>query len=162
MTDAGVGARVAKEFSLVGPAGRSPIAPGSVGALFAIPLAWWLAPYPLALRLFVTCALIVVSFPMVTRYLRSSGGHDPQEIVVDELVGCLIPLVVFPFSWVWVTAGYVAFRFFDIVKPWPIRLFERSTKGALSIVGDDVLAGIAATLLLFVLQFVAFALALRF
>lgn len=162
MTNTGFGARFAKEFSLVGPAGRSPVAPGSVGALFAIPLAWLLAPYPLMLRLVVTSALIAVSFPMVTRYLRSSGGHDPQEIVIDELVGCLIPLVVFPFSWPWVLASYVAFRFFDIVKPWPIRLFERNTTGALSIVGDDVLAGVAATLLLFGLQFVAFAFAVRF
>lgn len=141
----------------VGGLGRSPLAPGSLGALPAIGLAWALRDAHWSTWFVMCWSLFVVSVSLANLYIRdidnrrthprTSDCFDPQEIVLDELLGCLIALAFVPWSWPWVLAAYLLFRFFDVAKPGPIRRAEELSEG-LGIMADDVLAGLAAGLLL--------------
>ena len=79
------------------------------------------------------------------------GGHDRQEIVIDEVAGFLITMAMIPLTWQTWVAGFLLFRFFDAVKPWPISVLDKKVKGGLGVVVDDVAAGLAANLILQVL-----------
>jgi phosphatidylglycerophosphatase A len=74
------------------------------------------------------------------------GREDPSEVVIDEAAGFYVTLFLLPITWQSVALGFLLFRFFDIVKPWPVRQAER-LKGGLGIVMDDLLAGVYAHLL---------------
>lgn len=135
-------------------AGRSPVAPGTVGALLAIPLTWSLLSFSVPIRLVVLSVLTVVAVVAAEKYLREQsperGAKDPQEIVIDETVGCAIPLVVLPWSPLWVGLGFALFRLFDIFKPGPIRWADQRLRGGFGVVADDVLAGVFAAVVLLV------------
>ncbi len=70
--------------------------------------------------------------------------HDHPGIVWDEIVGFLITMIAAPSGWLWVVIGFALFRFFDIIKPWPIRWVDQKVKGGFGIMLDDILAGIMA------------------
>lgn len=134
-------------------AGLAPRAPGTAGTLAAIPL-WFLlallpAPgYALALGL-----LFVFGCWVCGESARLLGVHDYGGIVFDEIVGFLIacaPLLALPWAsqLLWLPLAFGLFRFFDIVKPWPIRALDRSVSGGLGIMLDDVVAGLFAAALL--------------
>jgi phosphatidylglycerophosphatase A len=79
---------------------------------------------------------------------------DPSFVVWDEFVGLwitLIPLVVMPHSWLWIFAGFILFRIFDIWKPWPVSWADRDIKGGLGVMLDDVVAGVYAAVALWLL-----------
>jgi phosphatidylglycerophosphatase A len=76
--------------------------------------------------------------------------HDHPGIVWDEFAGFLITMIPAYASWIWVVAGFVLFRVFDIWKPWPISWADRQLKGGLGIMLDDVLAGGLAAVILFI------------
>ena len=135
--------------------GLSPIAPGTAGSLAALlpwlvlrDLPWWsyLAVVAFAFALGVwACAWVV-------RQLRV---EDPGVAVWDEFVGlwiALSPLLTVAGGWAWIFAGFILFRFFDIVKPWPVSWADRRVPGGLGVMLDDVIAGIYAAASLLVLQ----------
>jgi phosphatidylglycerophosphatase A len=131
-------------------------APGTWGSLAA--LAIWSAAMsgqPWTVQL----AAAVLAFAMGTwlsgQVGRRYGVDDDPRIVIDEFVGLWIALLGAPPTWAGALAGFVLFRIFDIVKPWPIRWVEQRLPGALGVMVDDVLAGAAA---LIVLQSTYFAL----
>ncbi|MEM9189300.1 MAG: phosphatidylglycerophosphatase A, partial [Myxococcota bacterium] len=106
----------------VGYLGRIPVAPGSFGALPAIGIAWGLQGAGLTTWVLILVAGTAASVLLADRYLvirNDAKSKDPQEVVLDELLGCLIALAFVPFELVWVAAGYVLFRAFDILKPGP-------------------------------------------
>jgi phosphatidylglycerophosphatase A len=80
------------------------------------------------------------------------GVHDHPGIVWDEIAGFAITMLAVPLTWYWLLAGFVLFRFFDIVKPWPIREADHSLKGGLGIMLDDVIAGVFAGVILYALM----------
>jgi len=134
-------------------AGLAPVAPGTIGTVVAIPLY-------LALVLFdpfLYTGIVVMSFIAGISLCRHAAeslslnrqvGHDHPGIVWDEMVGFWITLYLIPFSWTAVILGFVLFRLFDIIKPWPIRLIDREVEGGLGIMLDDVLAGVFANIVL--------------
>lgn len=142
--------RLATDLGTVFGAGYSAKAPGTFGAWAALPLGYGLAHLELLPRLAVVAGLILVSFPIATRYMKGRmSALDPQEIVYDELIGVLMPLAIVPWTWGWVAAAFVAFRFFDITKPGPVGWVDKNMKGPAGVMLDDVVAGaIAAALLL--------------
>lgn len=128
--------------------GAAPKAPGTFGTLMAIPLYLLLAQLPL----WAYVVALVVSF-MVGIYLcdqasKDMGVHDHGGIVWDEFVGFWIAMTALPFHWAWILAGFVLFRLFDILKPWPISWLDKRVHGGLGIMIDDVLAGIFALIIL--------------
>jgi len=132
-------------------AGLLPKAPGTAGTAAAIPLYLLLAPLPLAGYLAVLLLLTLVGLWACHKTMRELGVHDPGAIVWDEVLGFLLTMVAAPSGWGWVLLGFVLFRFFDIVKPWPIRIIDRRVPGALGVILDDLVAGLMALALLQVL-----------
>lgn len=123
--------------------GLAPKAPGTVGTIAALPLmvALHLGLSPLAYCVML-CALFVLAVYCAERTQRDWHCHDPGHIVIDEWVGMGVTFLFLPMSLMLVLFGFVLFRFFDIVKPWPIRWLDRRIKGGLGNVLDDVAAGV--------------------
>ena len=130
--------------------GRVPLAPGTAGTIGAIPL--YVLIRPLGLWA-VAVAAVVSTFVGVWAshiIVDDSKLKDPQFVVIDEVAGVLITLLAAPFSWHGVLAGFVLFRFFDQVKPFPARRAERWSRGW-GVVMDDVFAGVWGAAVLLVL-----------
>ena len=126
--------------------GLSPVAPGTVGTLAAIPIYLLLNTFS---QLTYFAALILISLLSVFiagKSARLLQVHDHGGIVIDEICGYLLTMLLAPPGWQWVIAGFVLFRLFDIVKPWPIRFLDQHVRGGLGIVADDLMAGIYALL----------------
>ena len=76
------------------------------------------------------------------QWARTLGRSDPGQIVIDEVAGQWLVLAGAPLTWRSYLAGLLLFRFFDILKPWPIRWADRSLHGGVGIMADDILAGL--------------------
>ena len=124
--------------------GLAPRAPGTWGTLVAVPFYLMLAPLPLAWYLLAVMLAFVVGVFLCTYTSKALGVHDHSGIVWDEFVGFWITMIAVPASWPWILAGFVLFRLFDIVKPWPVKLADAKMKGGFGIMFDDVLAGLYA------------------
>jgi phosphatidylglycerophosphatase A len=121
--------------------GLSPIAPGTVGALGAIPVYWLAVRGGPAVVAGVAALVTLVGVWAASVVSREIGQKDPQRVVVDEVGGMLVTLLpASAFSWPTVAAGFVLFRLLDIAKPWPIRELEK-LPGGWGIVLDDIAAG---------------------
>ena len=127
--------------------GLAPKAPGTFGTLAAVPLYLLLAQLPLPLYLLVLVLAFGIGIWICDKTARDLGVHDHGGIVWDEFVGFWLTMLVAPPGWPWVVAGFVLFRLFDIVKPFPINWLDRHIKGGLGIMLDDALAGSFAWLL---------------
>lgn len=126
-------------------------APGTFGTVAAIPLYWLFAQSNLWVYSVLTVLVSVVGIWICQVAADKLGEHDFGGIVWDEIAGYLITLWLVPFSWAAVFWGFVLFRVFDIVKPWPISWLDRHVQGGLGIMLDDVLAGVFAGLLLWLM-----------
>ena len=131
--------------------GFSPFASGTAGSAAAL-LPWLLLrdlSIPWVLGVIVASFLIGVwASNIVIDRLHIS---DPGVIVWDEFVGqwiSLLPLLIWPVHWVWIVAGFLLFRIFDVMKPWPCSWADRSVKGGFGVMLDDVLAGLYAAIAL--------------
>lgn len=128
--------------------GLSKRAPGTCGTLAAIPLYLLLAQTNMTAYSLLTVAVTLAGIPICGLAAEKLGVHDFNGIVWDEIAGYLITLWLVPVSWQTVIAGFVLFRVFDIVKPWPIKWIDRKIEGGLGIMLDDVLAAVFAGALL--------------
>ncbi len=126
--------------------GLAPWAPGTFGTLAALPLYLLMQPLPLAAYLLITLLAMLVGFYLCGETARALGVHDHSGIVWDEIVGFMITMAAVPLDWKWIIVGFVLFRFFDIVKPWPIKWIDSKVSGGIGIMLDDVLAGVFAWL----------------
>ncbi len=129
-------------------AGALPKAPGTWGTLAAVPFFLALQLLPLAAYAAAVAVLFGAGVWWCGRAARLMGVHDHPAIVWDEMVGFWVTMVVAPAGWLWLAAGFVLFRLFDIWKPWPIRWLDRQVVGGLGIMVDDLLAGLYAALCL--------------
>ena len=127
--------------------GLAPFAPGTWGSLPGIAL-WWLLPKDLLLQSGVVVVLFLAGIWLCGESSRRLGVHDHGGIVWDEIVGMYLTLMVIPPEPLWVALAFLAFRLFDIWKPWPIRDLDHSLQGGLGIMLDDVVAALYAALLL--------------
>ena len=96
--------------------------------------------------------IALIGIPAATRVARASGRKDPSFVVIDEVAGQLVALIAIPLAWKTFLAGFILFRVFDILKPFPVRRLEQLPEGA-GIVLDDVAAGIYALALMQVLLY---------
>jgi len=133
--------------------GAMPFAPGTFGTLAALPIYLLMVPLGLWAYLAVVVVMTLLGVWLCHVTSRDLGVHDHGGIVWDEIVGYLITMIAAPPGWQWIVAGFVLFRFFDIIKPWPIGWVDRRVHGGLGIMLDDVLAAVLAWA---VLQGVAF------
>lgn len=129
-------------------AGLAPRAPGTFGTLVAVPIAWALAGLAVWWHVTVIALLFATGIAICGASARRLGVHDFSGIVFDEIVGYLITLIIAtataPLHGLALAAGFVLFRIFDILKPWPIGWLDRRVGGGLGIMLDDAVAGIYA------------------
>jgi phosphatidylglycerophosphatase A len=119
-----------------------------MGALVALPFAKALGRLGPWGKLASIGAVTAVSWWGVSVYLEGRRDDDPQEVVADELVGCLIAMALVPATPAWALGAFGLFRAFDIIKPGPVGWAERELGGAASVMGDDIVAGVMAGLCL--------------
>ena len=124
--------------------GLSPIMPGTVGTLAAVPLYLLLAQLPWQGYLLTLIVALALGNYLCGFAARKLNVHDHSGIVWDEFVGFWLTLFLVPLAFQWVVLGFLLFRFFDMVKPWPISLADRKIAGGFGIMLDDILAGAAA------------------
>src|SRR5690554_6913387 len=107
--------------------GAAPVAPGTFGSLAGLLIFWGAAMFAWGwpAYLFMLLVTFLLGVWLCGRTARDIGVHDHGGIVWDEFVGLWITLFLAPASWMWWIAGFLLFRFFDVLKPWPIRWFDR-------------------------------------
>lgn len=124
--------------------GLSPILPGTMGTLAAIPLYLALIHYSFPIYLLVTLIAFIFGIFICDKVTNDIGEQDYQGIVWDEIVGYLLTMFGAPKGSLWVILGFLLFRLFDIWKPKPIGWFDKHIKGGLGIMLDDVIAAFFA------------------
>jgi len=133
--------------------GLSRYAPGTMGTIAAIPLAAVLTALPVAWFWPLLVLLFIAGVWLCDVSSRRLGQHDPGGIVWDEMVAYWLTVAFVPVTWAWWLAAFMLFRFFDILKPWPIRQVEKRFDGGLGIMLDDIVAAVYAMIILAVLQY---------
>jgi phosphatidylglycerophosphatase A len=124
--------------------GLSPKAPGTMGTLAAIPLWLLMSQLSQPTYLVVIAIAAVAGIYICGSAADKTGVHDHGGIVWDEFVGFWIAMSFLPLSYVTVALGFVLFRLFDILKPWPIGWLDKKVSGGFGIMLDDIIAGLAA------------------
>ncbi|MCF2948224.1 phosphatidylglycerophosphatase A [Paraglaciecola aquimarina] len=129
--------------------GLAPKAPGTFGTLAAFPLVVLLSVYSsLVTYLVITLIVCITGIWICEKAAKDMLVHDDSSIVWDEIAGMLITMIAVPLSWQTLVAGFILFRFFDILKPWPISYLDKQVHGGFGIMIDDVLAGVFALICL--------------
>lgn len=124
--------------------GAMPFAPGTFGTLMAIPFYLLLRPLPLVYYIIFIVAFIAFSMWLSNKLSREINVHDHPGMCIDEFAGYFVTMINAPAGWEWVLLGFALFRFFDIVKPWPISFIDEKVHGGIGMILDDVLAGLAS------------------
>jgi len=124
--------------------GLAPVAPGTAGTAVGMLLAFPLTGLPVWAGLLFVAATFFAGIRLCGHASRQLGVHDHGGIVWDEFVGIWLVLVLVPFHWAWWLAAFAAFRFFDVVKPWPIGWLDKKVHGGFGIMLDDSIAAVYA------------------
>lgn len=134
--------------------GYLPVVPGTFGTLWGLPLAWGLtfASRPSSLTILFMAILFAIWISGKAQVIMNT--HDPNAIVIDEIVGMAVALWGLDWSLKTVVIGFILFRLVDIIKPPPIRQIDNTIEGGLGVVLDDVAAGVVVNILLRLLMVV--------
>jgi len=146
--------RIALISSIWFGTGLLPVIPGTCGTAAAIPLylvGSFLAPQ---YQIFILLIIVIGAIWSSQRSQGILGVLDPPEIVIDEVAGFLVTIILIPFTWPTLIAGFFLFRFFDILKPPPIKRIETKLRGGIGVVLDDLVAGVYAHISLRLLVYV--------
>lgn len=136
--------------------GLSPVVPGTMGTLAAIPFYLLLVQTSLPVYVLITLLSCLVGIKICQVTSDDMQVHDHGSIVWDEFAGFWITMLVVPlfglpvFDWKIILTGFVLFRFFDMVKPWPIGWLDKRMHGGLGIMIDDIVAGVIAAVGLYI------------
>ena len=142
--------------------GRIKYAPGTFASLITCLLFLTLINFfSISIIFFITLIIFFYSFIAINNSFKDFEGDDPQEIVIDEVVGQMIPLIaipiyetLFPLPQVYYCIGaFLFFRLFDIWKPYPVNYVDNNVKGALGIMLDDIFASFYTIIILIILFF---------
>jgi phosphatidylglycerophosphatase A len=114
----------------------------------AVPIELLLRPLGLGVRIGAVAAICLIGIWLCGESARRLDAHDHPGIVWDEIAGYLLAMLAAPAGWPWILAGFLLFRFFDILKPWPIRELDHGISGGAGIMLDDIVAGLFAGALL--------------
>ena len=135
--------------------GLSPFIPGTMGTLAAVPFFLLLAQLPFWAYITVVLISCVIGIKICQVTSEDMKVHDHGSIVWDEFAGFWITMGIVPAlnipltEWKWLLTGFILFRFFDMVKPWPIGWLDKRVHGGLGIMVDDIVAGMMSGIALF-------------
>ena len=142
--------------------GKIKYAPGTIASFITTFLFFFLINFfNISLIFLLTLLIFFYSIIAINNSFKEFDSNDPQEIVIDEVVGQLLPLVAIPiYETLWpiqkiyyCIGAFLIFRLFDILKPFPINYIDKNVKGSLGIMLDDIIAGIATIVTLIILFF---------
>lgn len=132
--------------------GYAPYAPGTLGSLIGIVFylltEWSFYTY----QVFLFLLFLYLSYKSVAYAIGIFNDHDPSEVVCDEILGMWFSLLFFELNIYQIFLAFVIFRFFDILKPFPIKLIEKKFKGAFGVILDDLMAGVYTKILLWLIM----------
>ena len=134
--------------------GYSPFAPGTAGSVVGLIIGYFCAPMWRAepmVFIAIFAAVFFVSCLIAGRAEEIFGEHDSSRIVLDEVLGMIATMYLNPLGWVWLLGGFLLFRLFDIVKPFPASTIDRRMPGGPGVMLDDLFAGIYANIVLRIL-----------
>lgn len=134
--------------------GAVPFAPGTFGTLMAIPFYLAMQHLPHILYLILLIPIILGSMWLCEKASKETHSHDHSGMCIDEIVGYLVTMFAAPKGFIWILIGFGLFRFFDIVKPWPIDYVDTHVKGGVGMILDDVLAGIYSLIILHIISWI--------
>lgn len=119
-------------------------APGTWGTAVAVPLFLLLSALVNSLSIYVICVITIslAGIKICDQAAKDAGVHDHKAIVWDEIAGFFIAMIAVPVTLTNIVMAFLLFRFFDIVKPWPIGYIDRKVSGGFGIMLDDVIAGV--------------------
>lgn len=123
-------------------------APGTVATVATIPLFVFMSRLPDVVYMMVVFAITILGIFAAQAYESDAVEHDSKEIVIDEVAGFLITMALVPCTWKAILLGFFLFRFFDILKPWPISYLDKNVKGGVGVMVDDIAAGIISSILI--------------
>lgn len=151
-TAADLGSGLAPFLGLGLGSGLMPFAPGTFGTLAAVPIFLLLSYGGPAIYLGGLLAIVASGVWICGQSAKVLESHDHPAIVWDEIAGFLVTMVPVDATFINVVGGFILFRFFDIIKPWPIKWADRQVGGGVGIMLDDVLAGLLAGFSLWILN----------
>ena len=128
--------------------GTVPFAPGTFGSIIGLPICFLISRLDILIAVICTILFILFAIWMAAVAEKALKKKDAGEIVIDEIAGLIVTFIGIPFTLKTVIVGFIIFRTFDILKPFPIGLLEKKVAGGPGIVLDDVLAGLYANLIL--------------
>lgn len=132
--------------------GAIPFAPGTFGTLMAIPFYLLLSPLPVIPYVVFLGLFIAFSSWICSRLSREINVHDHVGMNIDEFAGFFVTMTAVPAGFGWIVMGFLLFRFFDIIKPWPIGYIDEKVQGGFGMILDDVIAGIFACAILQIIR----------
>ena len=139
--------------------GKIKLFPGTFGSLVTVLFLYFLF-HTLSISSNVVLAILIImfiySFPAISNYIQDKETKDPKEVIIDEFIGQSIPIYLYEISHgtekspdeaiIFYGIFFVLFRYFDIMKPFPVSFFDKNFKNSFGVIMDDVCAGLYVTL----------------
>lgn len=132
--------------------GLAPKAPGTFGTFAALPFIYLFSVLDTTEYVGVVVAFALLGIYLCGATSKAMKAHDHPAIVWDEVVGYMIAMIAVPVTWLHLLVAFVLFRFFDILKPWPIKALDKHVKGGFGIMIDDVIAGVFSLVIIHLLM----------
>ena len=139
-------------FTLFG-IGKLP-ASGTFGSFFTLLIYFILQKYFNNLTIIILLIFVTLySLIFLNKTIKNFKQKDPKEIVIDEYIGQMIPLIVCGNNIYLILVAFISFRFFDITKIYPANIFDKKIEGPLGVIGDDIIAGIYSLMIIFIIKY---------
>lgn len=135
--------------------GASPFIPGTLGTLFSVPLTIMLSHTPIWFYIIACVVMFAWGIYGCGKTNKDFNTSDHPAAVFDEIATFPIVMIGISLTWYYLLIGFILFRFFDIVKPWPIRWFDQNVHGGFGVMFDDLLAALASYAILLIITFFA-------
>lgn len=139
-------------FTLFG-IGKLP-ASGTFGSFFTLLIYFILQKYFNILTIIILLIFVTLySLIFLNKTIKNFKQKDPKEIVIDEYIGQMIPLIACGNNICLILVAFISFRFFDITKIYPANIFDKKIEGPLGVIGDDIIAGIYSLMIIFIIKY---------
>lgn len=139
-------------FTLYG-IGKLP-ASGTFGSFFTLLIYFILQKYFNNLTIIILLIFVTLySLIFLNKTIKNFKQKDPKEIVIDEYIGQMIPLIACGNNIYLILVAFISFRFFDITKIYPANIFDKKIEGPLGVIGDDIIAGIYSLMIIFIIKY---------
>ena len=139
-------------FTLFG-IGKLPVS-GTFGSFFSLLIYFILQKYFNNLTIIILLIFVTLySLIFLNKTIKNFKQKDPKEIVIDEYIGQMIPLIACGNNIYLILVAFISFRFFDITKIYPANIFDKKIEGPLGVIGDDIIAGIYSLMIIFIIKY---------